>query len=571
MKRLRIPIIARILGFNILLVFVPVASFLSLDTYEKSLLESLELSLVQQGRLLAAWLAEAPLTEERASAALGALGRKHTARLRVIGAEGRLLADSSSLAPSDAAPAPSKVSIYSSRNVSASTGAELDVKAGAGEAGVAETGGGSAGSEGASGELAAEANPVYRFFSGLVRLYRRFAAPSEALPSADFYARGHNFLEGAEVRSALEGRYGAATRISAGGQVSVTLYSALPIASDGAVRGVVLASQSTYRILASLYRLRLDVARIFLLSLVFSVALSFLLWLTISRPLRRLADRARSALSLPSLAEGHFSRGAVSDEIDDLAGTLREFSSRLGERLSWAEEFAADLAHEIRNPLASIRASAELIDGAGAEEARLLAERIREDCGRVNRIVGGLRELSRIEAEEGEGETADVLDCALNSAKRAQESIEARAKNVAIRVGEPSFPGPYRAALGPARLALALGSLLDNAVSFSPSGGEVEILLERAEVGDRPGFALSVLDRGPGLPQNDAHRVFERFFTTRSGQGGTRGEGQDSHCGLGLAIVQGIARRSGGRAEAADRAGGGARFTLYLRASNPSS
>lgn len=595
MRRPRIPISARILVLNVLLVFVPIAAFLSLDSYEKSLLESLEDSLVQQGRILAAWLSDGPLTAGRSTAVLSSLGKRHTARLRVIDPSGRLLADSSTL------------------------GAEgLDEKSAAGDsaslsrAPAADPGYPAPGGEASDVSLSVDANPVYRFFSSLVRLYRRFfAAPDVPLPSADFYAQGRNFLEGPEIRAALEGRYGAATRISAGGQVSVTLYSALPIAGPGGhVNGVALVSQSTYRILTSLYRLRLDVARIFLFSLTASVALSILLWLTISRPLSRLAARARSALTLPSLAAGHFGRAAVSDEIDDLAGALGEFSSRLAERLGWAEDFAADLAHELRNPLASIRASAELVDGAGADEARLLAGRIVADCDRMNRIVGGLRELSRIESEESEDPVAEVLDCARNSAERAGDSAEARGKGLRVLVVGPEPDAPRRASIEPGRLVLALGALLDNAVSFSPEGGTVELLLEAA-TDEGLSLAISVLDRGKGLPPGDADRVFDRFFTTRAGlpaggtgrasggspatsggldalvsrtpdssrstramdasilepsaRGGSPGGAQGTHCGLGLAIVRGIVLRAGGRVEAADRPGGGARFTIYLR------
>ena len=556
MKKPRVPIIARILGLNALLVFMPVASFLSLDTYEKSLLESLENSLVQQGRILSAWLGGDELTARRAGAALEALGKKHTARLRVIDSRGGLLADSSSFQSPPTA------------------GTELPVLA----SGSSET------------EKTVETSLVYRFFSWPVRLYRRYLAPpTEPLVSADFYAGGRNFLEGAEVRSAMQGRYGATTRISAGGQVSVTLYSALPVTGqDGGVRGAVLVSQSTFRILASIYRLRLEAGKIFLASLAAATALSILLWLSISRPLKRLGRQARSALSLSGLAEGHFRASAVSDEIDDLAFALREFSSRLGERLEWSEGFAADLAHEIRNPLASIRAAAELLPGTGPEECAELAARITKDVDRANRIVGGLRELSRIESEADQPDTADVSECARNCAERAARSAEARAKGVSVTVSPAADCAA--AAIAPGRLVIALGALLDNAVSFSPPGGAVEIRVSRADEPDGPKIAVSVLDRGPGVPPEHLSRVFERFFSFRP-EGKAPSESQafaehgsapselqafaerssapselrsDGHCGLGLAIVQGIARRALGRAEAANRPDGGARFTLVL-------
>ena len=558
MKRPRVPIVARVLVLNALLVFLPVAAFLSLDTYERNLLAALEESLVQQGRFLAAWLGEGELSSGRAKDVLASLEKRHTARLRVLDAVGNLLADSS-------LPAAAR---RNGPGVSPRIRSRRD-PCGRRPAGRPPLGG--------ERERAAEASWIYRLLSRPVRLYRRYLAPpAEALASADFYAGKRNFLEGPEVRAALEGRYGAATRISAGGQVSVTLYSALPVpAPTGEARGVVLASQSTYRILAGLYRLRLDVGRIFLASLAASSALSLLLWLTISRPLARLGAQARAALSLQGLASGHFGEGAVSDEIGDLAVALREFSCRLGERLSWAEDFAADLAHEIRNPLASIRAAAELLDAADEIERRDLADRIARDTDRVDRVVGGLRELSRIEGSEGDTGSADVLETARNSAERAASLPETLAKGLRFTVHPESESGLPRALIAPDRLALALGALLDNAVSFSPPGAEIEIRASPSRDKDSPVVLLSVLDRGPGIPLEHRERIFDRFFSFRpegpeaafpTPEGEKLTELRSAHCGLGLALVRSIALRARGRAEAAARPGGGAILTLSLPA-----
>lgn len=560
MKKPRVPIVARILGVNALLVFLPVAAFLSLDTYERSLLSALEDSLVQQGRFLAAWLGEGEITTSRAEAVLASLERRHTARLRILDAAGNLLADSSVLAGGARAEA---------SGFEGGTGAYRDPGPVSDSRAAPDSASGAAPEEPAPRpeSPSAESSWIYRLLSGPVRLWRRYLSPpSEPLASADFYAGKRNFLEGAEVRAALEGRYGAATRISAGGQVSVTLYSALPAADPaGRIRGAVLASQSTYRILAGLYRLRLDVGRIFLASLAAASTLSLLLWLTISRPLKRLGAQARAALSLRGLAEGHFGPVAVSDEIGDLAGALREFSARLGERLSWAEDFASDLSHEIRNPLASIRAAAELIPDAGAAELRDLAGRIARDADRAARIVGGLRELSRIEGGEDGAGPADVLAVARNCARYRETagsespavSTEAAAEDPIITVEDEPDAGLPKARISPDRLALALGALLDNAVSFSPPGAEVLIRADRVREARGEMILLSVLDRGPGIPPEHRDRIFDRFFSYRPGS-------DPSHQGLGLALVRGIALRAGGRIEAADRPGGGSVFTLVL-------
>ena len=261
----------RLLAFNLLVVFVPVVAFLSLGTYERQLLASQERALVQQARLLAAALEDtgAGMAAE-AERVLIALRQRSDARLRVVGADGRLLVDSARFGPRAA-----------DRTADA-----------AGRSGEADGTDGSARDASAS----AEETFLYRLASFPVRLWRRWASPPRPpLETDDFYA-GADALLGAEVRAALDGRYGAATRVSASGQRSVTLYSAIPVFGAGRVAGAVLASQSTYRILVDLYDLRLDVFILFLGSVAAAAALSLLAAATITIPIRRLRDQARSVL-----------------------------------------------------------------------------------------------------------------------------------------------------------------------------------------------------------------------------------------------------------------------------------
>lgn len=248
----------RLLAFNILLVFLPIASFLTLDTYEQQLLRALEHALVQQARILAAALAGADsIGPEEATRLLELLQQQHEARLRVVDTQGRLLADSSRIGPKQS----------SEQTVSQNS------------------------SEGEESEIDAQSSLLYRLASFPVRLYRRtLKAPQPPLESGEFYS-DREVLLGEEVIEALEGRYGASTRISTGGQRSVTLYSAVPVLSGGQIRGAVLVSQSTYRILRELYILRLEIFQIFLISLTAAVVISLLMSTTISRPLRRLRNQ----------------------------------------------------------------------------------------------------------------------------------------------------------------------------------------------------------------------------------------------------------------------------------------
>ena len=193
-------ITVRLLAFNVLIVFLPVAALLYLDTYEQQLLRALEHALVQQGRILASALAgQNPLQADSAQKLLQQLEQRHEARLRILNPQGRLLADSSRLGP------------HRDEVTEAEQNAE-DV-------------------------VPAEQRLLYRIATYPVRLYRRlFRPPEPPLESAGFYINT-SILLGPEIQEALEGRYGAMTRISTGGQRSVTLYSAIPIRSGGSVLG----------------------------------------------------------------------------------------------------------------------------------------------------------------------------------------------------------------------------------------------------------------------------------------------------------------------------------------------
>jgi two-component system, OmpR family, sensor histidine kinase ChvG len=562
-------IAVRIFAFNALLAFLPVAAFSLLDTYEKGLVAALEHALAQQARVTAAWLGQtavaapavsvasaraasavpavpapgdtrnspnatqtAPAPRLDAAAArrvLAAIGDKRTARFRIVDTGGRLLADSSD------------------REASQESSA----------AAAGRSSGSSAAAEG--GEPF-----IYRVFSMPSRAWRRFfAPPAPPIASADYYASAGPVLLGIEVREALEGRYGAATRVSSGGQVSVTLYSAVPVTgADGAVAGAVLVSQSTYRILRDLYAIRLDIAWIFLGSLVAAAALSFLLAFTIVSPLRRLGAAAAAALSPAGArpeAAAAFPETRRADEIGDLQRALRALALRLDERMRQLERFAADAAHEFRNPLAAIRSAAELALSAPdpADRARFLGA-IVDDAERLRATVDGLRRLSLAEAGAGSGAAAPVD--AAEAARAACEGVKLRAALGAgpggggRPVGFAARGGSAAALVDPAALDVMLANLLDNAAAFAKSAVEVEVSAEDGFV------VVAVEDDGPGFPPEHLGRVFDRFFTWRPG------ERKGAHTGLGLSLVKALAAAGGGSVEAANRPGGGARLVLRLPA-----
>jgi two-component system sensor histidine kinase ChvG len=520
----------RILAFNLLIVFLPIGGLLLLPTYEKQLLRSLEHALVQQGRVLAASLGDAgPRLAEEAVRVLLGLQHRHDARLRVLDARGALLADSSTLA---------------AREGGAAEGGE------AGD-GTAEA----AGAPDATTEQAkrAEETLLYRLASFPIRVWRRFFRPPVPPREGDEFYSGANRIAGPEVMEALAGRYGAATRISAGGQLSVTLYSAIPIWNDDQVAGAVLVTQSTYRILSDLYALRLDIFTLFLAAVVTAAVLSLLVSATISIPVRRLRDQAREILDPRGRLKGGFAPASRRDEIGDLSRSLRELTLRLEKHIRFVESFASDVSHEFKNPLAAIRSAAELALSTPEEaERRALLAMVLEDVARMERLLSGVREISRIDAGDPQEEVQRIE--VKGFAERVLEGFRLRSaagvKRITFSVaGEPAFT-----IMAPERFAQALENLVDNAASFSPDGGRVKVSVQR----DGAAVTIRVADGGPGIPEQHRSRIFDRFFSYRPGDDG------GAHAGLGLAIVKSIVESRGGTVEASNLSGGGACFQVRL-------
>jgi two-component system, OmpR family, sensor histidine kinase ChvG len=513
--RLRLPsrISARLLLFNILLVFLPVAGFLYLGVYEKQLLEDQERAMVQQGRLLAAALSDRPsLDVATASGLLRRLGSRTEARLRIFGADGAPLADSSGLGP---------------RKPDEPTASR-------------------------SGQ--ARDNLLYRVAAGAVRIWRRLRGqtpsgggvmgryPSRDLPSS-----------AKAVRAALAGRYGAAVGTT-GGEIwrpSLTLQSAVPVHNGNGVTGAVLVSQSTVRILRELDAVRLAILKVFLGSVGVAAVLSLLLAGTITHPIRRLRDEASDLLDRRGRLRGRFGGSSRADEIGDLARALEELSHRLAAHQHALESFASDVSHELKNPLASVRSAAELLadveDPADRERFLTLVQR---EVTRMERLLTAVREIGEIDARlETEAPEAVDLDALL---REVVEGFRRRADNRKIRLVSP---GPVRVRARSERLLQVFENLLDNALSFSPAEGTVTVTLATNGTA-----SVRIEDQGPGIPESHLDRIFDRFFTYRPDEPRAR----DGHTGLGLAIAKAIVEGYGGTVTAGNRKGGGARFEVRL-------
>jgi two-component system sensor histidine kinase ChvG len=258
------------------------------------------------------------------------------------------------------------------------------------------------------------------------------------------------------------------------------------------------------------------------------------------------------AVEVPRLPE----RG---DEIGLLARALSDMSVALRRRIDAVESFAADVAHEIKNPLASLRSAVESLEKVKDDKLRAELTRIAaHDVRRIDRLVTEIAEASRIDAEISRTQFEPVNLHKL--AKALIRSREERGENLGQTLHlDVHGTGPWDVSGYEAQLVRVLENLLDNAVTFSPKRGEVRILFERDE--DR--VLLCVIDQGPGIPAEARDKVFDRFHSLRPAE-----EDFGNHSGLGLAIARTIAEAHDGTLTATDRTDGkpGACLVLALPA-----
>ncbi|HTV01672.1 MAG TPA: stimulus-sensing domain-containing protein [Luteitalea sp.] len=503
----------RLLLFNVLAAIMPVAGILYLDVYEQELLLAQERGMVQQARIVAAALATAPVAGAAldADAARRLLARvtPGDARIRVYDVNATLVADSARLSPrGEATPAPS----YDQVGV------------------------------GTRDEW------LYRLGSWLAQWRRRAAdllRPRMTVPDGAVPVPASGLPE---VRTALGGRFGAATRPTPG-QRSLTLTVALPVGDATGVAGAVTVSQSTYRILQALYTIRLRIFRIIVATLALSAAISGLLGVTIVVPIRRLRRAALSLARGERRVPTHFPGVDRRDEMGDLARALEEVTRRLQAHVTLLESFAGDVAHEFRNPLASIRTALDVVqDTADPLERERFLQMARRDIDRLDRLVVGVRDLARIDSaiEREDLEWVDLTALVSGLLAHRHPTLPLASTSAA----------PIHVRAQPDRLLQVAENLVDNAVSFSPQPESVVVRLRK----DGDAAVLTVEDRGPGIPPAHRERVFERFFSYRPGSATARHE----HAGLGLAIARAIVEAYGGVITVGDRDGGGAKFEVRL-------
>jgi two-component system sensor histidine kinase ChvG len=402
--------------------------------------------------------------------------------------------------------------------------------------------------------------------------------PSREVLPPDSGAAGMSLAAHPEAEAALRGEVGRALRArptaSSSGQMTLTV--AVPVQRFKQVLGVLLLTTDSRAIEANLRSVRLDILQVFVAALLVTVLISLYLGRTLAAPIRRLALAAEhvrrggqvigAGIRARALTAGRPAipdLSARNDEIGDLSVALSEMTEALWRRLDAIERFAADVAHEIKNPLTSLKSAVETASRVEdpVRQRRLLTV-ILDDVSRLDRLISDISDASRLDAELSREETRPV-----NLAALLRTLVDIH--SASDRPGAPrltlEFGGTASLVVQGLedRLGQVFRNLIANAVSFSPPNGRIRLIAARRG-GD---VEVAVEDEGPGMPEDRLEKIFERFYSERP-----QGEKFGTHSGLGLSISRQIVIAHGGRITAENRRGAdgavvGARFVVRLPAS----
>ena len=495
----RLSLTSRILFVNVLPLVLLGGGVIYLDSYRKQLLEErFKLALVE-AQITAEALAGA--TAERQEALLIQIGKEQRLRIRVYDEEGVLEADSFALGP--------------------------------------------------PGYSLADAPPGDDFARTLDRLFDRVVG---APPIPDYVEPQSDLADAwPELERAREENLTQITLRDAPDGTHV-ITAAAPVGLDGET---LLITRNPIDITQSVREARTTVLSVALAALFVSTLLSLFLAQTIVRPLRALVQAAVRVsqgrdrqVEVPRLPDRR-------DEIGMLARALSDMTGALRHRIDAVESFAADVAHEIKNPLASLRSAIESLGKVEDLELRgQLTDIASHDVRRIDRLITEISDASRVDAELSRAtfEPIELDSLVANIIASRKDRRMNGGRTIRFTRDEGAA---YEVSGEPNRLERVVQNLLDNAVSFSPEGGAIDVELERAQ----GRVLLSVSDEGPGIPANRREQVFQRFHSDRP-----QGEDFGNHSGLGLAIARTIVEAHNGYLTAQGRPDGrsGARFELGI-------
>lgn len=351
-------------------------------------------------------------------------------------------------------------------------------------------------------------------------------------------------------------------RRTANGRLIITV--AEPVIHDGHTVGIIQLTRTASQVDRSVFAIRSSILSLFLMVLIITVLLSWYLSLTIARPLLRLATSAQV------MRESSGRTGTVparllarQDEIGDVARALQASAQALWKRMDAIERFAADVSHEIKNPLSSIRSAIEtLLRIEDLNQQRRLLTIINQDVRRLDRLITDISDASRLDAEMSRAKVEPVSIMPLLSvlAEIHQATRKEGQPEIVTEIEGDTAENPLRVLAVEDRLVQVLRNLIGNAISFSPPNSR--IVLEARPVGTM--VELAVSDEGPGIPQAKLDSIFDRFYSERP-----KNENFGQHSGLGLSISRQIVEALHGTIAVENRhnaQGGvdGARFVVRL-------
>lgn len=521
------PLTRRILALNILALVIPVVGLLYLGEYRENLIEAELEGLTTEAELFAGAVGTSgvvvgPLGDERLVAdttrqTVRRLVEASKRRARLFAPDGSLLADSNRLM---------------------------------GPGGTVEI------------EVLPSTKPQTAWESLIAGIYDRVVS---WVPSGRTWPRYREYpVQRAEhypeVQRALAGEIATAVRDD--GEGGLVLSVAVPVQRYRQVLGSLLLTTGSEEIDATVRSVRLDILKVFGVALAVTILLSLYLARTIAQPIHRLAEAAER------VRHGHGRQTAIPhfpnrrDEIGDLAGALKDMTEALWRRMDAIERFAADVAHEIKNPLTSLRSAVET--AARIEDPvqqKKLMTIILDDVQRLDRLISDISDASRLDAELSRAETEPVdVGRLLEMLARIHE---ATAGERGLRFDIDIARHQELVVDGiDSRLGQVFRNLIINAMSFSPPGGVIWLRAAR----DGAMVRVTVSDEGPGIPEGKLEAIFDRFYSERPA-----GEKFGTHSGLGLSISKQIVEAHGGTIVAANRLDEdgrvcGARFTVTLPA-----
>ncbi len=407
----------------------------------------------------------------------------------------------------------------------------------------------------------AELPPPSRWvFHDLERLYVFFAGTyphREEMPVVEEEETTDTLSgPGSRIALALTGLEEVAPKSTRNGDLVLT--ATVPVRHGSRVIGALLLTESGDNIEAAVQTVREEILRSFGGALLVTVLLSLYLAGTIVGPIRRLAlaaERVRRSQgrnrSIPNLT-------ARRDEIGDLSLALREMTAALSERMDAIERFAADVAHEIKNPLSSLRSAVETAARIeDPERRRPLMAIIEDDVKRLDRLITDIASASRVDTELSRANVAPVDLRAILTMLAEIHAVTTISETRGVRL-VAELPDASNITLDgvESRLVQVFQNLIANALSFSPPGGTVTMQARR----NGPMVEITITDQGPGIPESKLEAIFDRFYTERPA-----GEKFGTHSGLGLSISRQIIEAHHGTITAANRTPEqGAVFTVRL-------